>query len=91
MRRAAQPLLGTHDFRSLRQAARNATPAMRTVYDLSLCRGEGPASHVITFEIEANGFLYNMVRASSAPWSKSGRNARDEAWWLTCWLPLTAA
>lgn len=80
MRRAAQPLLGTHDFRSFETSGAERRTSVRTVYDLSLCRGEGPASHVITFEIEANGFLYNMVRAIVGTLVEVGRNARDEAW-----------
>lgn len=80
MRRAAQPLLGTHDFSSFETSGAERRTSIRTVYDLDLRRHESPTNQVITFEIEANGFLYNMVRAIVGSLVEVGRKAREEAW-----------
>ena len=119
MREAAQPLLGTHDFRSFESNWPNKQTSVRTVFELSVERGtagqgRGEAAetgrevtdlaqstreilpvghvlpvalsaaaaddHLITIEIEADGFLYNMVRAIVGTLVEVGRGARPIAW-----------
>jgi tRNA pseudouridine38-40 synthase len=80
MARAAHAILGTHDFSSFETSGAERRTSVRTVYEASLRRGEGPTSHVLTFEIEANGFLYNMVRAIVGSLVEVGRGAREEGW-----------
>lgn len=58
MRRAARLLVGEHDFRSFQATDKAPRSSRRRVRRLTLKR-EGP---FIRFEIEGNGFLYNMVR-----------------------------
>lgn len=79
MSAAASCLQGTHDFRCFETEWPNKATSVRTVMDVRLQRlaawsgwsgmpiadtppacGEGP---FISFEIEADGFLYNMVRS----------------------------
>lgn len=77
MQAAARSLLGTHDFRSFESHWPNKASSVRTVSDLTIARAarwdvwsphalrNGPAAdpgRFIVLEIEADGFLYNMVR-----------------------------
>lgn len=58
MRRAAQRLVGTHDFSSYMAANSTVKSTVRTIYSADVYR-EGD---VICFKISGDGFLYNMVR-----------------------------
>lgn len=58
MARAATQLLGTHDFHSFETNWPNRATSVRTVTAVSVTR-EGDN---IQIDIEADGFLYNMVR-----------------------------
>ncbi|MBX6314390.1 MAG: tRNA pseudouridine(38-40) synthase TruA [Isosphaeraceae bacterium] len=59
MHRAAQALVGRHDFRSFETHWPNRTSSVRTIEWIAVER-EGDTVRV---EVEADGFLYNMVRA----------------------------
>ncbi len=59
MNRAAQALKGRHDFHSFETNWPNRTSSVRTIYDIQASR----AGHIIHVEVEADGFLYNMVRS----------------------------
>ncbi len=63
MQRAARALIGKHDFRSFETTGAPRATSVRTVHDLRVERGRGDREDFITVEIEADGFLYNMVRA----------------------------
>ncbi len=80
MNRAAQVLLGTHDFSSFETSGAERESSVRTVSDISVERGRGGECDWITLEIEANGFLYNMVRAIVGTLVEVGRGARPESW-----------
>lgn len=58
MQRAAQLLVGTHDFASFGQPPEGES-TVRTVFRAEL----QDAAPWLTFEIEANAFLYRMVRS----------------------------
>lgn len=58
MRAAALELVGTHDFRAFCSEPATRFTTTRTVYRLELER----TGDYIIFTIEADGFLYNMVR-----------------------------
>ncbi len=62
MQAAAAPLVGTHDFTSYETAGSPRLTSIRTVYDLSVERVAGPRTDRVVIEVEADGFLYNMVR-----------------------------
>lgn len=79
MQRAARPLVGTHDFRSFETGWPNRETSVRTVLDLRVER-QPADSNLIHVEIEADGFLYNMVRAIVGTLVEVGRGARGESW-----------
>ncbi|WP_211204209.1 tRNA pseudouridine(38-40) synthase TruA [Thermoanaerobacter italicus] len=58
MKKAATYLIGTHDFSAFKASGSSKTSTIRTVYDLIIEKNED----FINIEIEADGFLYNMVR-----------------------------
>ncbi len=90
MHRAAQALIGHHDFSSFETSGSERESSVRTVYELSVRRGEGAPSarfpstaapsDVVPLEIEADGFLYNMVRAIVGTLVEVGQHKRGEAW-----------
>jgi tRNA pseudouridine38-40 synthase len=59
MHRAAQALKGRHDFHSFETNWPNRTSSVRTIYDIAVTRHES----IVRVEVEADGFLYNMVRS----------------------------
>jgi tRNA pseudouridine38-40 synthase len=80
MDRAARALVGTHDFRSFQTQGAPRKTTVRTVFDLSVRRGEEAEENLVTLEIESNGFLYNMVRAIVGSLVEVGRGRRPEPW-----------
>lgn len=86
MHDAAQMLLGTHDFRCFESEFPNKATSVRTVLEATVARSnrwplwsrpgeqrpEG-AGEFIWFDIVADGFLYNMVRAITGTLSKVGQ------------------
>ena len=66
MRQAAQCLLGEHDFSSFETQGSPRKTSIRTVFDILVERTAGLGETIpplIRIEVEANGFLYNMMRA----------------------------
>ncbi len=80
MDRAAQCLVGTHDFRSFQTSGSERKTSVRTVFEVQSRRGEGAQHRLVRIEIEANGFLYNMVRTIVGSLVRIGRGARPESW-----------
>lgn len=58
LNRFAQDFVGTHDFSAFCAAGADTTDAVRTVTAFEVRR----AGDLVTFSVQANGFLYNMVR-----------------------------
>lgn len=56
--REAQALIGTHDFTSFRALGSNVKTTVRTVTEAYAER----SGDLVSFHIQADGFLYNMVR-----------------------------
>jgi tRNA pseudouridine38-40 synthase len=69
MQKAAQYLVGEHDFKSFCTPRTQVSSTVREIYELSLVR-EG--SDVICMRIRGNGFLYNMVRIIAGTLCKVG-------------------
>lgn len=75
MHRASQALKGRHDFRSFETEWPNRTSSVRTIFDIGVAR-DGP---VVTIEVEADGFLYNMVRSIAGTLVLIGGGRRPES------------
>jgi tRNA pseudouridine38-40 synthase len=75
MARAATVLRGTHDFRSFETEWPNRASSVRTIIHLTVNRmGEW-----IWIDVEADGFLYNMVRAIAGTLMNVGRGYWPES------------
>lgn len=80
MHRAAQPLLGTHDFRSFETGWPQRTSSVRTIFDIWVRRGLSGDDNLVALEVEADGFLYNMVRTIVGTLVEVGRGSRPDSW-----------
>jgi tRNA pseudouridine38-40 synthase len=80
MHRSAIPLLGRHDFSSFETSGSRRKDSVRTISDLTVQRGRGVQKDWITIEVEADGFLYNMVRAIVGTLVEVGRGVKPETW-----------
>lgn len=69
---AAQAYLGTHDFAAFCAAGSSVEDTVRTVTRAEV-RREGD---LVTFTVEANGFLYNMVRIMAGTLLEMGMGKR---------------
>jgi tRNA pseudouridine38-40 synthase len=69
MRRAAEPLRGRHDFHSFETEWPNRMSSVRTITHLAVNR----FADWIWLDVEADGFLYNMVRAIAGTLMNVGR------------------
>ncbi len=76
MGRAGAFLLGRHDFRSFETNWPNRMSSVRTIYDVTVAR-EGD---LVMIEVEADGFLYNMVRSIAGTLVLVGQGKRPESW-----------
>ena len=69
MARASCVLLGRHDFRCFETEWPNRLSSVRTITHLTVNR----VGHYIWLDVEADGFLYNMVRAIAGTLMNVGR------------------
>ena len=76
MNRAGTDLLGRHDFRSFETEWPNRTSSVRTLKELVVSRSDD----LVWIEVEADGFLYDMVRAIAGTLSWVGFGKRPESW-----------
>lgn len=74
MHRAAQAMVGTHDFHSFETHWPNRATSVRTITHLSVNR----AGEHIWLDVEADGFLYNMVRTIAGTLMNVGRGYWSE-------------
>jgi tRNA pseudouridine38-40 synthase len=80
MSRAAQTFLGRHDFASFETSGSPRETSMRTIFDFTIQRLERPQDHVVQIEVEADGFLYNMVRNLVGTLVEVGQGRQNEMW-----------
>lgn len=80
MGRAAAALLGTHDFSSFESAGSQRLTSVRTVREILVERLWIDLSERVIIEVEADGFLYNMVRNIVGTLVEVGRGRRPESW-----------
>lgn len=76
MDRAAQALLGEHDFSAFRAAQCQAPHARRDLQHISVRRD----GDVVEIEVRANAFLHHMVRNIVGTLLTVGRAEADEGW-----------
>jgi len=76
MHKAAQVLLGKHDFSTFRSAGCSAPHAIREVTEISVRRRED----VVNIDITANAFLYHMVRNIAGSLIAVGRGEKSCQW-----------
>ena len=75
MKRAAELLLGEHDFSAFCGNAKMKKSTVRTLRSIEICR-EGDE---IILRFTGDGFLYNMVRILTGTLIEVGRGTRDAA------------
>jgi tRNA pseudouridine38-40 synthase len=80
MQRAAASLVGTHDFSSYETSGAPRKSSIRTIHAIDIERGRGERAGMVILEVEANGFLYNMVRNIVGTLVEVGRGAESEGW-----------
>lgn len=80
MQDAAQYLLGTHDFAAYETTGSARETTVRTIYDLRLERRATDLGDRILMEVEADGFLYNMVRNIAGSMVMVGRQKERPCW-----------
>lgn len=74
MQRAAEQLLGTHDFTSFCSVKTQVQDHVRTIYQAEVKRD----GKLVTFRVRGNGFLYNMVRIIAGTLIKVGMHELPE-------------
>jgi tRNA pseudouridine38-40 synthase len=75
MRRAAARLVGRQDFRAFGNTGSPRPSTVRTIHDLRFI----VRSRALVFVVQADGFLYNMVRTIAGTLLDVGRGAADRA------------
>ncbi len=80
MQRAAEALIGRHDFSSFETAGSPRETSVRTIYALDIARPHVERAYELHLEVEADGFLYNMVRAIAGTLVQVGRGVQCEQW-----------
>jgi tRNA pseudouridine38-40 synthase len=80
MHAAGQVLVGRHDFASFQTHGSHAKSTVRTVHGLSVGRSSTDEPHLIWLEVEADGFLYNMVRTIVGTLVRVGQGRAAADW-----------
>lgn len=82
MAEAGRALVGRHDFAAYAAAGSSARTSVRTVHRLEVGTQRWPALelNLLCIEIEADGFLYKMVRTIAAALIEVGMGRQDIDW-----------
>ncbi len=73
MREGARFLIGRHDFSAFQSVNSPRTSTIREIYHLEIQKKTFGVHQIIEISVEADGFLYNMVRAISGTLLEVGR------------------
>jgi tRNA pseudouridine38-40 synthase len=76
MHRAAQALIGTHDFSAFRASGCQSSTPLRRVEQVNVRRHED----LVIVDITANAFLHHMVRNIVGTLIPIGKGEREESW-----------
>lgn len=80
MQQAAEYLVGTHDFASFQTGGSPRLSTVRTIYELLVERRAAELTDRVVIEVEADGFLYNMVRNIVGTLVEVGKRKQPPAW-----------
>jgi tRNA pseudouridine38-40 synthase len=80
MSQAGRLLIGRHDFSSFEAAGSRRANSVRTIFDLSVRRQADEHLDQVVIEVEADGFLYNMVRNIVGTLVQVGRGKQPVNW-----------
>jgi tRNA pseudouridine38-40 synthase len=83
MTQAGRLLIGRHDFSSFEASGSKRANSVRTIFDLSVHRLPGDHLDRVAIEVEADGFLYNMVRNIVGTLVEVGRGKQPVTWVAT--------
>ena len=75
MEKAAQMLIGIHDFKAFMASGSQVKSTVRHIHRLEVLR----SGDVVKLVFEANGFLYNMVRIIAGTLLDVGTGKKDAA------------
>ena len=80
MQQAAQSLVGKHDFVSFQTSGSSRLTTERTVLDVLVERRQAELTDRVVIEVEADGFLYNMVRNIAGTLVEVGKGKQPITW-----------
>jgi tRNA pseudouridine38-40 synthase len=80
MQAAATPLLGRHDFTSYETGGSSRLTTTRTIFDLLVERRQAELTERVVIEVQADGFLYNMVRNIVGTLVEVGKGKQPPTW-----------
>ena len=80
MHQAAQGLLGTHDFAAYQNVGSPRASTIRTVREIVVERRTYADGERVVVEVEADGFLYNMVRNIVGTLVEVGKGKQSVDW-----------
>jgi tRNA pseudouridine38-40 synthase len=80
MAEAAKSLLGRHDFVSYQTSGSSRLTTERTVLDIVVERRPAELTDRVIIEVEADGFLYNMVRNIAGTLVEVGKGKQPVTW-----------
>ena len=80
MQEAGQLLVGTHDFISFQSRGSMRLTTERTVFEVLVERRQAELTDRVIIEVEADGFLYNMVRNIAGTLVEIGKGKQPITW-----------
>lgn len=76
-----QALVGTHDFAAFESSGSHRLTSVRTIFDVLVARRRAESGFEQTWiEVEADGFLYNMVRNITGTLVRVGQGRESDSW-----------
>lgn len=80
LREAADLLIGTHDFMSLQTSGSPRSSTIRTIRSLEITSQPHMDGQMIYLEVQADGFLYNMMRNIAGTLVQVGVGRKKPEW-----------
>lgn len=80
MQEAAKLLVGTHDFMSLQTNGSPRSSTVRTIHSIDISSESHMDGQIITLSVQANGFLYNMMRNIAGTLVQVGVGRKGPEW-----------